>query len=504
MAEGSAGRLGGLQRGPGVESSSGGALVRYGSPSGRWVIVAAVLGSGIAFIDSTVVNVALPAISRELGGGLSGLQWTIDAYLLTLGSLIVFGGSLGDMYGRRKIFVAGLVSFTLASLLCGLAPTIPALIWARALQGVGGALLVPSSLAIISSAFHPEDRGTAIGAWSGLSGVSTAFGPFLGGYLVDSVSWRLVFLINLPLAAATIWLTVRHVPETKDPDAPARPDYAGAVATAAALGGLVFGLIEGPVRGFTSPAVLGGIALGVAAVASWPVIERRVAHPMVPLAVFRSRQFSGANLVTLLVYAALGGAMFLLGIHLQESLGYSALEAGAAFFPITILMLLLSPSAGKLSQRIGPRWPMTGGPMVMGVGLWLVALIEPGVSYWGTVFPAAMVLGLGLSLTVSPLTAAVLAAVEEAHAGVGSGINNAVARLAGLVAIAVLPFLSGLGTDGVTLTEGFQRAMLWSGAACVAGGVLAGITIRQSVALRQVFHPSISHTCHHGDARRAA
>lgn len=479
------------------------ALVRYGTPAGRWVIVAAVLGSGIAFIDSTVVNVALPAIQRDLGGGLSGLQWTVDAYLLTLGSLIVFGGSLGDMYGRRKIFVAGLAAFTLASALCGVSPSIPALIVARAIQGVGGALLVPSSLAIISSVFHPDDRGRAIGAWSGLSGVSTAFGPFLGGYLVDSVSWRLVFLINVPLAAVTIWVTLRHMPESRDLDAGRRPDLGGATAVAVALGGVVFALIEGPIRGFSDPMIIGALMVALVGGVAFVFVERRVKEPMLPLGIFASRQFTGANLVTLLVYAALGGAMFLLGIYLQESLGYSALEAGAAFFPITILMLLLSPRAGQLAQRIGPRLPMTLGPVIMGAGLLIASWIVPGTSYGTTVLPAAVVLGLGLSVTVSPLTAAVLAAVDEHHAGVGSGINNAVARLAGLIAIAILPFVSGLSGVGRDLTQGFRTAMWITAAGCVVGAATAYSTIRRSVTLATVAHPNISQSCHHGEDRRA-
>ncbi|MFN2490171.1 MAG: MFS transporter [Actinomycetota bacterium] len=480
-------------------------FVRYGTSAGRWVIIAAVLGSGIAFIDSTVVNVALPAIRAELGGGLTGLQWTVDAYLLTLGALIVFGGSLGDMYGRRRIFVLGLGAFTLASLVCGLAPTIPMLIAARAIQGVGGALLVPSSLAIISAVFHPEDRGRAIGAWSGLSGVSTAFGPFLGGYLVDSVSWRLVFLIYLPLAAVTIWLALRHIPETRDADAPPRPDFAGATAIALALAGLVFTLIEGPIDGFTDPLIVGALLLGISGTVAFVMIERGSAHPMLPLEVFSSRQFAGANLVTLVVYAALGGAMFFIAIHLQQSLGYSAVEAGAAFFPITILMMLLSPRAGALSQRVGPRWPMTSGPVIMGIGFLLAAQIEPGSTYVGGVLPAAIVLGLGLSITVSPLTAAVLAAVDERHAGVGSGVNNAVARLAGLIAIAVLPSAAGITGEGAaSFGAGFGRAMVISGAACAVGAAFAYATIRASVPMRALIHPNISHTCYHGDDRKAA
>jgi EmrB/QacA subfamily drug resistance transporter len=500
LAHSSAVRLG--RRG-GPQPPSSHELVRYGTPTGRWVIVAAVLGSGIAFLDSTVVNVALPAISDELGGGLSGLQWTIDAYLLTLGSLIIFGGSLGDMFGRRLIFVLGLTTFTIASLLCGVAPNIPALISARALQGIAGALLVPSSLAIISASFHPDDRGQAVGAWSGLSGVSTAFGPFLGGYLVDAVSWRLVFLINLPIAIVTIWLTLRHVPETRDLEAGRRPDLAGALIIALGLAGVVFALIEGPVKGFTAPGTLVAIILGIALLVLFPFVEQRISYPMLPLNIFRSSQFTGANLVTLVVYAALVGAMFLLTIFLQQSLGYSALEAGAAFLPVTILMMALSPRAGKLAQRIGPRWPMTFGPMIMAAGLLLTAGIEPGSSYLSDVLPGVIVLGLGLSLTVSPLTAAVLAAVDDHHVGVGSGINNAVARLAGLIAIAVLPFVSGMtGATGSGLADGYRTAILITSGACVVGGLCALATIRRSVPLRAMIHPDVLQTCHHGESRR--
>jgi EmrB/QacA subfamily drug resistance transporter len=481
----------------------GEALVRYGSRSGRWVILAAVLGSGVAFLDSTVVNVALPAISRDLGGGLAGLQWTVDAYLLTLGSLIIFGGSLGDMYGRRKVFVLGLASFTLASVLCGLAPSIQLLIVARALQGVGGALLVPSSLAIISASFHPDDRGQAVGAWSGLAGVSTAFGPFIGGYLVDSVSWRWVFLMNVPLAAVTVWLTLRHVPETRDERAPARPDFAGAAAAALALGGAVYALIEGPVKGWLEPEVVLAGALAVVALAVFPALERRQADPMLPLEVFRSRQFSGANAVTFAVYGALGAALFILVVYLQGVLRYSALEAGSTLFPTTLMMLLLSPRVGRLAQRIGPRWPMTLGPLVAALGLVLMGAVRPGSSYVGGLLPAVVVFGLGLSLTVAPLTSAVLAGVEQRHAGIASGVNNAVARLAGLIAVAVVPFAAGI-SGGASLAEGFPRAMWISAAVCALGGVTAAATIRQSASLRAVIHPHFSHTCHHGEQRRVA
>jgi EmrB/QacA subfamily drug resistance transporter len=470
--------------------------LRYGSADGWWVIAAAVLGSGIAFLDATVVNVALPSIQRDLGGGLTGLQWTVDAYLLTLGSLIVFGGSLGDLYGRRKGFVLGLTAFTAASCLCGAAPNTAILILGRALQGAGGALLVPASLSMISATFRPRDRGPAIGAWSGLSGVSTAIGPFVGGYLIDSVSWRLVFLINLPLAAIAIWLAQTHVPETRDASAAKRPDALGAATLALGVGGSVFALIEGPSIGFTAPSVLSGAVLGVLGFVMFIVVERRVPNPMVPLETFESRQFVGANLVTLVVYAALGGAMFLLAIHLQRSLEYSALEAGAAFLPVTILMMFLSPGAGRLASRIGARTPMTIGPIVVGLAMLLMARIRPGTGYTTSVLPAAVVLGLGLCLTVAPLTAAVLAAVDDHHIGVASGINNAIARLAALLAIAVLPFVTGLSAH-TTLVDAFPRAMVISAVACIAGAAVAFSTIDRSVSVRNVVHPDLSSACHH-------
>jgi EmrB/QacA subfamily drug resistance transporter len=472
-----------------------GPALRYGTAPGWWVIAAAVLGSGIAFLDATVVNVALPAIQRDLGGGLTGLQWTVDAYLLTLGSLIVLGGSLGDLYGRRRGFIVGLLAFIISSGVCGIAPNIGILILGRALQGAGGALLVPASLSMISATFDPRDRGAAIGAWSGLSGVSTAIGPFIGGYLIDSVSWRLVFLINLPLAAIAIWLATTHVPETRDEGAASRPDVAGAATLALAVGGSVFALIEGPNVGFTSPSILVAAVLGVVSFATFIWVEAHVARPMVPLETFRSRQFVGANLVTLVVYAALGGAMFFLAIHLQRSLGYSALEAGAAFLPVTILMMLLSPAAGRLAGRIGPKLPMTVGPLVVAASLLLMARVEPGRSYSSGVLPAVIVMGLGLCLTVAPLTAAVLAAVDQHHVGVASGINNAVARLASLLAIAVLPFITGLSA-GATLVHAFPDAMRVAAGACAVGGIVAFLTIDTSASVRSVVHPDLSSACH--------
>jgi EmrB/QacA subfamily drug resistance transporter len=454
-------------------------LVAFGTARGRWVILAAILGSGVAFLDSTVVNVALPAIGDDLGGGLSGLQWTLDGYLLTLSALLLLGGALGDEYGRRRMFVIGLVWFTAASVLCGLAPSIGALIAARALQGVGGALLVPGSLSLITASFRSEDHGSAIGAWSGLTGVATSIGPFLGGYLVDAVSWRLVFLINVPLAGLALWVTMRHVPESHDPQAGTRPDFAGAGAATLGLAGVVFALIQGPAHGWSPFVILAGL-VGLVALVAFPFIEMRVKSPLVPLDIFKSRQFSGANGTTFVVYAALGVALFLVVVELQTVLDYSALAAGAATIPITVLMLLLSPRAGRLAQRIGPRIPMTIGPLVVAVGLVLLAGIGPGTTYLTGILPGLTVFGLGLSLTVAPLTAAVMGSVAENHVGVGSGVNNAIARVAGLLAVAVLPALAGLETAsaGVQFSDGVSRALYISAALAVLGAINSWITIR--------------------------
>ena len=453
--------------------------IRYASASGRWVIAATVLGSGIAFLDSTVVNVALPAISEDLGAGIRGLQWVLDGYLVTLTALILLGGSLGDHYGRRRMFVYGLIAFTIASVLCGVAPNTGTLIFARALQGVGGAFLVPGSLAIISATFHAEDRARAIGAWSGLAGVSSALGPLVGGYLVDAVSWRWVFFINVPLAAIAIWIALRHVPESRDETVTGRPDVPGALLASAGLAGLAYAFIEGP--GGVTPGIIVTGVLGAAALLAFVAVEMRTPNPMLPMDLFRSQQFTGANLTTLAVYTALGGALFLVVLELQLVMGYSALEAGIALFPVTALMLFLSPRTGMLAQRIGPRIPMTVGPFVVAVGLVLFARVDDGGSYIAVVLPAAVVFGLGLSLTVAPLTAAVLGAVEDRHVGIASGVNNAVARLAGLLAVAVLPGIVGLDTasGGSDFSDGYMLAMLISAVIAVAGGLIAFATVRK-------------------------
>ncbi|MBO0815236.1 MAG: DHA2 family efflux MFS transporter permease subunit, partial [Actinobacteria bacterium] len=415
------------------------------SAGGRWLVAASALGSGLAFLDSTVVNVALPAIGRELGGGLGVQQWVLDGYLLTVSALLLLGGALGDRYGRKRVFACGLVVFCLASLACGLAPNGPALVAMRAVQGTGAALVVPGSLALIDALIAPGDRGRAIGMWAGLSGVASAVGPLLGGWLVQAVSWRWVFFINLPLAAAALYITSRHVGESRETQAAGRLDWAGAALITAGLAGVIYTLIDLPTEGWT-PVTIGALVLGAASFAAFIAVETRQAAPIVPLPVFRSIQFTGANLTTLAVYAALNGGMFLLALQLQQSLHYSPASAGAAMLPVTVLMLLLSPRMGALVPRTGPRLPMTAGPLIAGGGLALMARITPGASYIPAVLPAVALFGLGLSITVAPLTSAVLASVSQDQAGLASGINNAVARIAGLFAVAVLPLLAGINT----------------------------------------------------------
>ncbi|GAA4444846.1 DHA2 family efflux MFS transporter permease subunit [Phytohabitans houttuyneae] len=461
-------------------------MVRYAEAAGRWVLLATVLGSGLTFLDATVVNIALPRIGEDFEAGAAALQWTVNGYTLSLAALILLGGSLGDRYGRRRVFVIGVAWFAVASLLCGLAPNDETLIAARVLQGVGGALLTPGSLAILEASFDSDDRAKAIGAWSGMAGVAGAIGPFLGGWLVGAASWRWVFLINVPLAALVVYVALRHVPESSNPDAAPRLDIAGVVTGAAGLAGLTYGFTAWAAEGPGSPVVLATLAVGVGGIAAFLLVERRSSHPMLPLEIFRIRPFTAANLVTFAVYAALGGVFFLVVLNLQVVAGFSPLAAGTALLPVTALMLVLSARAGALGQRIGPRIPMTAGPLLCAVALVLLSRVGAGADYAVDVLPAAILLGLGLSLTVAPLTATALGSVPERHAGIASGVNNAVARAAGLLAVATLPLAAGIGTGSLTdagdLAPVYRNAMLICAGLLVAGAAAAVAWVPRRVA----------------------
>ena len=442
------------------------------------------LGSGIVGIDATVVNVALPAIGTDLDADFAALQWTVTGYTLTLASFILLGGALGDRYGRRRIFVIGVIWFAAASVFCGLSRDVNTLIVARGLQGVGGALLTPGSLAMIQASFDPRDRARAIGAWSGLGGVATAIGPFIGGWLIQSASWRWIFLINAPLALAVVLIAQRHVPESRDESAVGRPDFLGAALGALSLGGVTYALIQAPTVGASS-AVVAAAVVGMLAAAGFVVAEAKQEHPMLPLGIFKSRQFSAANAVTFVIYGAFGVVFFLLASQLQIVAGFSPIAAGIALLPITVVMLAFSARAGQLASRIGPRLPMALGPLICAVGLLLLLRIGPAANYFTDVLPGVLVMGCGFALLVAPLTATALAAVSDSYAGLASGVNNAVARAAGLIAIAVLPAAAGLTgavyDDPIAFADGFDWVILVCVGLLVVGSLLAVFTISNDV-----------------------
>jgi EmrB/QacA subfamily drug resistance transporter len=456
--------------------------VRLASAAGRWVLAVAVLGDAMILLEATVVNVALPTIGRDLGAGVAGLQWTLNGYVLTLAALVLVGGSLSDIYGRRRIFILGTVLFVAASALCAAAPTIGLLIGARFLQGIGGALLTPGSLAIIEAVFHPDDRTRAIGAWAGLGAVAGAIGPTVGGYLTDAVSWRAVFLINIPLGGFVVVAAVLHVPETRDPSRAGGLDLRGAALATLAIAGLCFALTEAS-GGLTT--VIAALAISLAAGAAFVAVERRARNPMLPLELFRSRQFASANLLALVAYAALGGVIFLFVAFLQITLGYSAVQAGAATLPITLLLLTLSTPSGAITQRIGPRIPLTIGAAVTGAGLLLMAQLHPGDSFFPAVLLPLIVFGIGLAALITPITATVLASVDSRHSGIASAVNNALSRLGQMIAVAALPLVAGLTgsafEDPARMAAGFPVAMTVAAGASFAAALLAWTTISSDV-----------------------
>jgi EmrB/QacA subfamily drug resistance transporter len=461
--------------------------LRLSSSAGRWTVAAAVLSSGTVFIESTVVTVALPALGRDLHLGLDGLQWVMNGYLLTLSALMLTGGSLGDLQGHRRVLMAGLAGFTLTSTAAALAPSGALLILLRLIQGVAGAILVPNTLALLNTTIHPDDRGAAIGRWSAWSAVSTAMGPLVGGWLVDALSWRWVFAVPLPFGLLALWMAWARVPPEPVRARPRRRlDLLGVALVTLGLAGVTAGLIQ---RQLMRSAGLGGLAL----LGLFLLHERRARDPMLPLSLFRSRQFSGANAVTLLIYAALGGLFFLLQLELQDVLGYRALTAGAALLPVNLLMLLVSPSAGRLGQRYGPRWPIATGALLAAGGMLLLSRLRPGAEYVAGVLPGAVVFGLGLSLLVAPLTAAVLGAVGDEEGGIASAVNNAAARLAGLLATATLPLAAGF--SGPSDAAGFSRAMRLAAGLCLAGAITALVTIRRGAPVESAVHPNPQHGC---------
>jgi EmrB/QacA subfamily drug resistance transporter len=459
--------------------------VRLASAAGRWVLAVAVLGEAMVLLEATVVNVALPAIGRDLGAGVAGLQWTLNGYVLTLAALVLAAGSLSDLYGRRRVFTLGVGAFVAASALCAAAPTIQLLVAARFVQGVGGALLTPGSLAIIDAVFHPDDRTRAIGAWAGLTAVAAAIGPPLGGFLTDALSWRAVFLVNLPVGAFVIVAAVVKVPESRDPTRAGGLDLPGAALATLAIAGLCFALIQA--SGGLTPAVIIAAVVSLTAAGAFAAAERRSSHPMLPLELFRSRQFASATVLALVTYAALGGVIFLFVAFLQISLGYTALQAGAATLPITALLLIGSGPSGRIAQRIGPRIPLTAGAVLTGAGLLLMARIHPGDSYCA-VLPSLAVFGAGLAALITPITATVLASVDARHSGIASAVNNALSRLGQMIAVAALPLAAGLsGTDfedPAKLAAGFPVAMTIAAGASFAAALLAWTTIRDDALSR--------------------
>jgi EmrB/QacA subfamily drug resistance transporter len=467
-----------------ADASGSRELLGYRSAQGRWVLAAMILGSSVAGIDSTVVAVALPAIGRNLHADFQALQWTVTSYTLTLASLILLAGSLSDRWGRRRVFLAGLSWFTLASVLCAAAPGIGWLIAARAVQGIGGALMTPASLAIIEAAFQPGDRTRAIGTWAGFSGVSSAIAPFLGGWLLQAGSWRPIFLINVPVAAVVAWTTRRHVPESRDTSLSGKADWPGALAGVAALATTTYAIIVVSGAGVRSRPFAAAAVLAVLSWAAFAVTERRASHPMLPLAIFQPARFRAANAVTFVVNGALGGFAFVFIPALEIVAGYSPVVAGSALVPVTVVTLLLSGASGRLAQRIGPRPQLVAGCLLCAAASMLAVRIGAHAGYWTAVLPVAVLFGLGLASLLPPLTASAMNSAPDSLAGLASGVNNAVARVAGLLWIAALPPITGLTgavyADPVQFRSSFAQISWICAAAFACAAVLAATFISGS------------------------
>jgi EmrB/QacA subfamily drug resistance transporter len=463
------------------------------STKGRVALVATVAASGMAMLDATVVNVALPRIGEDFDASVSALQWVLTGYLLALASLILLGGALGDRFGRRRVFVIGTVWFAAASLLCGAAPNIDVLVAARVLQGVGAALLTPGSLAILQVSFQQSDRAAAVGAWSGLGGVAGAIGPFVGGWLVDGPGWRWAFLINVPVAAIVIMCSHAAVPETRDPHATRGLDVVGAALAVVSLGAATWALTESGPKGWTDPTVIGAGVIALSGIAAFVWRMLHTPDPLVPPSLFRSREFTVMNLATVLLYAALGVSFFVVAYELQVAAGWTAVRAGAALLPATLLMLVFSASSGRLAQRIGPRLQLTVGPLLAGAGLLLLSRIGADASWTKDVLPGAIVFGLGLVTFVAPLTATVMGAVDPDHVSIASGVNNAIARTASLAALAVVPAVSGLSaaTSAAEVTDAFRLSLVIAAVVAAAAAPLAyiglGAHVRERRSARRVY-----------------
>ncbi|MES1248075.1 MAG: DHA2 family efflux MFS transporter permease subunit [Actinomycetota bacterium] len=449
----------------------------------RWIVLATILGSSIVFVDATVVNVALPRIQADLGGGLAAQQWVVDAYLLTLGSLILVGGSLGDIFGEVRVFVLGVAAFGLASVLCAVSPDITSLIVFRGIQGVAGALLTPASLAVITASFAGAERGAAIGTWTAWSGISTIVGPLFGGWLVEAASWRIIFLLNVPIALATIAVAVFLMPHRESRGTRARVDLLGGVLCAAGLGGVVFALIEQPRLGWSHWAIVLGLAGGAASLVAFLLREARIEAPMLPLRLFASRNFSAANIETFAVYGGLSAWGFFLALFLQQLAGYSPFRAGLTTAPVTVVMFVLSRYAGRYSVTHGPRLLMSLGPTIAGLSLLALARLPTHLDYWVDLLPPLVGFAAGLSMTVAPLTTTVLSDAGPLDAGIASGVNNAVARVAGLVAIAGIGLVASRNGHALT-AHGFHRSMLIVGLLVCLGGLIGAAGIRNPVSDR--------------------